>query len=44
MQLIAMAGGLHEFADREKILIMRTEDGKQVAKRFNYEDVMKERT
>ena len=40
MQLIAMAGGLHEFADREKILIMRTEDGKQVAKRFNYKDVL----
>ena len=39
MQLIAMAGGLHEFADSDKILIMRTEDGKQVAKRFNYEDV-----
>ena len=23
-----------------KILIMRTEDGKQVAKRFNYKDVL----
>jgi polysaccharide export outer membrane protein len=40
MQLIATAGGLQEFADRDKILIMRTEGGKQVAKRFNYEDVM----
>jgi polysaccharide export outer membrane protein len=39
MQLIAMAGGLHEFADADKILIMRTEDGKQSGKRFNYEDV-----
>ena len=39
MQLIAMAGGLHEFADADKILIMRTEDGKQVAKKFNYDDV-----
>jgi polysaccharide export outer membrane protein len=39
MQLIAMAGGLHEFADADRILIMRTEDGKQVAKRFNYEQV-----
>lgn len=39
MQLIAMAGGLHEFADADRILIMRTEGGKQVAKRFNYEDV-----
>jgi polysaccharide biosynthesis/export protein len=39
MQLIAMAGGLNEYADDNKILIMRTEDGKQTAKRFNYEDV-----
>ena len=39
MQLIAMAGGLHEFADSKKILIMRTEGGKQTSKRFNYEDV-----
>ena len=40
MQLIAMAGGLHEFADSENILIMRTEDGRQVAKEFNYEEVL----
>jgi polysaccharide biosynthesis/export protein len=39
MQLIATSGGLHEFANGDKILIMRTESGKQVAKRFNYEDV-----
>jgi polysaccharide biosynthesis/export protein len=39
MQLIAMAGGLNEFADSEKVLIMRTEGGQQVAKRFNYKDV-----
>ena len=40
MQLIAMAGGLHEFADSKKILIMRTESGEQVAKPFNYQDVL----
>ena len=40
MQLIAMAGGLHEFADSKKILIMRTENGEQVAKPFNYRDVL----
>jgi polysaccharide biosynthesis/export protein len=40
MQLIAMAGGLHEFADGENILIMRTEAGQQVAKPFNYDDVL----
>ena len=41
MQLIAMAGGLNEYADNDRILIMRTEAGKQIAKRFNYEDVRK---
>ena len=41
MQLIATAGGLHEFADSKNITILRTENGKQVALRFNYEDVRK---
>ncbi len=40
MQLIAMAGGLQEYADSKKILIMRTEGGEQVAKPFNYQDVL----
>jgi len=40
MQLLAMAGGVHEFADTKKILIMRTEGGRQVAKQFNYQDVL----
>lgn len=40
MQLIAMAGGVHEFADTDKILIMRSEGGQQVAKQFNYNDVL----
>ena len=39
MQLIAMAGGVQEFAKSEKILIMRTEDGKPVARKFNYKEV-----
>jgi polysaccharide export outer membrane protein len=39
MQLIALAGGIQEWADEKKILIMRTENGRQVAKRFNYKDV-----
>jgi polysaccharide export outer membrane protein len=43
MQLIAMAGGLHEFADSKKILIMRTEGGRQIARRFNYQDVLNRR-
>ena len=39
LQLIAMAGGLHEFADAKKVLIVRNENGKQVAFNFNYKDV-----
>jgi polysaccharide export outer membrane protein len=39
MQLIAMAGGVQEYADSKKILIMRVEGGEQVAKPFNYQDV-----
>ena len=43
MQLIAMAGGLHEYANSKKILIMRTEGGEQVAMPFNYQDVLNRR-
>ena len=39
MQLIAMAGGVQEYANSKKILIMRVEGGEQVAKLFNYQDV-----
>jgi polysaccharide biosynthesis/export protein len=39
MQLIAMAGGVQEFARSERILIMRTENGKPVAHKFNYKEV-----
>lgn len=39
LQLIAMAGGLQEFADSKKIIVVRTENGKQVAHKFNYRDV-----
>ena len=38
VQLIASAGGLHEFADSKKIMIVRIEGGKQVAYKFNYKD------
>lgn len=40
MQLIALAGGLTEFADSKNILIMRTENGKPLAYRFNYKEVL----
>lgn len=39
LQLLAMAGGVAEFADAENIQIIRVENGKQVSKRFNYNEV-----
>ena len=39
LQLIAMAGGLLEYADSKKITILRNEGGKQVTMSFNYRDV-----
>ena len=41
LQLIAMAGGLQEFAKADKIIILRTESGKSVAHPFNYAEVMR---
>lgn len=41
MQLIALAGGLEDFADRKHIVIIRTENGKQQYYQFNYGDVIK---
>ncbi len=43
VQLLATAGGLREFADGKKILVMRTEGGKPVVYRFNYEEVVKQK-
>jgi polysaccharide export outer membrane protein len=43
LQLIAMAGGVLEYADKEKILILRQEDGKEIGRRFNYKDVLAQR-
>jgi general secretion pathway protein A len=39
MQLIAMAGGLTEYADGGKITIMRQENGQTKTLKFNYKDV-----
>ncbi len=41
LQLIAMAGGLTEFAEKKKIAIIRTENGKQASYQFDYEAVAK---
>ena len=43
LQLIAMAGGLREFADGKAISVMRTESGKPSVFEFNYQDVLKKR-
>lgn len=39
IQLISMAGGLREYADSKKIVIMRSENGKSTSLKFNYKDV-----
>ena len=39
MQLIAVAGGLTEFADGKKISVMRVEGGESRTYEFNYKDV-----
>jgi polysaccharide biosynthesis/export protein len=41
MQLITLASGLNEYAKREEIGILRTENGKTIRLPFNYEDVSK---
>jgi polysaccharide export outer membrane protein len=43
MQLIAMAGGIQEFADSKNIVVMRTENGRQLSYQFNYKEVLKRR-
>jgi polysaccharide export outer membrane protein len=43
LQLIAMAGGLSEFAKSKNIVVMRMENGKPVSYPFNYKDVANRR-
>jgi polysaccharide biosynthesis/export protein len=43
LQLIAQAGGLQEWADSKHITVMRKEDGKDTALKFNYKDVVKQK-
>ncbi len=43
LQVIAMAGGFTEFADRKHVLITRIESGRQLAFEFNYDEVVKKR-
>ena len=39
LQLISLAGGLRDYANAKKIVIMRTENGKKISLPFNYKDV-----
>jgi polysaccharide export outer membrane protein len=43
MQLIAIAGGLQDFADAKNVLVVRTEGGKTSSYRVNYEDLSRGR-
>jgi polysaccharide export outer membrane protein len=43
LQLIALAGGLTEYADAENITVMRTQAGKTRTFKFNYRDVSRGR-
>jgi polysaccharide biosynthesis/export protein len=43
LQLIATAGGLREYAEREKIVVLRNESGRQVNYRFNYKEVVQQK-
>ena len=40
LQLIAMSGGVMEYAKKNKVVVVRKEAGKDVTYPFNYEDVM----
>jgi polysaccharide biosynthesis/export protein len=41
LQMLALAGGLQEWADANNILVMRTENGQTKSFKFNYKDVRK---
>lgn len=40
LQLIALAGGLTDWAEEDQIVVMRSENGRQVRHKFNYKDVI----
>jgi polysaccharide export outer membrane protein len=40
LQLIAIAGGLRDYANSKRIKVMRKENGRQMSLPFNYKDVM----
>lgn len=40
MQLLSMVGGVGEFANSKNIIILRTENGRQISHKFNYKEVI----
>jgi polysaccharide export outer membrane protein len=43
LQLLATAGGLKEYAAKDKIVILRREGGREVAHKFNYKQVVQQK-
>jgi len=43
LQLLAIAGGLRDYADSKKIVVVRNENGRPVTYPFNYKDVVSRR-
>ena len=43
LQLIATAGGVKEYADSRKVVIIRNESGRQVTHNFNYKEVVSQK-
>ena len=41
LQALASAGGLNQFANRKRIYVLRTENGKQVRYPYNYKEVIR---
>jgi polysaccharide biosynthesis/export protein len=44
LQLIAVAGGLLEYADAKNIVVIRNENGRQQFHKFNYKDVVSQKS
>jgi polysaccharide export outer membrane protein len=43
LQLIALAGGLLEYADSDNVMVIRTESGRAQYHKFNYKNVVKQK-
>jgi polysaccharide export outer membrane protein len=41
VQIIALAGGPTQYADKSKVTILRTENGKTTLLKVNYSDILK---